>query len=539
MKILLPLVLLLATCGGAFAQHSHSSAEAAGPIILMTGLGELHHPVATNNAEAQRFFDQGLTLVYAFNYGDARRSFQRAAELDPQMPMALWGLALAFGPNINQDIDAEGEKEPVAAIAKALELSAAAPLRERLYIQALAKRYSIAPNANLKQLAIDYKDAMKALAKRFPDDPDAATLYAESLMNLRPWKLWTLDGKPAAGTTEITSVLEAVLRRHPNHLGANHYYIHAVEASPHPERGLRSAERLRAMKLGLAAGHLVHMPSHIYLRIGDYEAAAESNEAALALQHDNEIVGDVRRHCLNFLSVAHNMQGRLSAAKRTAEQLEALVNPRIRKLAGSSYVVSASILTLVRFRQWDDILRSPEPNQGLLLTNAFWHWARALGYAWAGKTVEAEAARAIFIDKAKAIPPLTQIDLNLASDVLKIADVVLSARIAYAKGDRQAAVALLRKAVELEDELAYSEPPSWCLPTRETLGGLLLLNGDYVEAEKTFRADLLRHARNGRSLFGLMKSLEGQGKKRAAEQAQREFEAAWSRADIQLKVEDL
>jgi tetratricopeptide (TPR) repeat protein len=514
--------------------------DAPGPIALLTGLGDLRHRVATNNADAQRFFNQGLTLVYAFNYADARRSFQRAAELDPRMPMAYWGLALAYGPNINQDIDADGEKEPFAAISKAQALSATAPARERLYIQALAKRYSIAPGANLRQLAVDYKDAMKALVKLDADDADAATLYAESLMNLRPWKLWRADGQPAEETAEIMSVLEAVLRRHPNHLGANHYYIHAVEASPHPERGLQSTERLRAMKLGAAAGHLVHMPSHIYLRTGDYEAAAESNVETLALIDRNETArSDVGRHCLNFLLVAYGMQGHLSAARQTTEQLEALVSPQLRKLTGPGLVVSASILTLVRFRQWDEIWKTTEPNQGLLITNSFWHWARAMSYAWAEKSSEAEAERAIFIDKAKAVPPETQIDLNRASDVFMIADQMLGARIARAKGDTKTSIELLRKAVELEDLLAYSEPPSWQLPARESLGGLLLLTGDYTGAEKIFRADLLRHPRSGRSLFGLVNSLSGQGKKLEAASAQQEFETAWKHADTQLKVEDL
>ncbi|MGB7924505.1 MAG: hypothetical protein WCF57_14785 [Pyrinomonadaceae bacterium] len=539
MRTLLRILLLLSICGTALSQHSHSSVDATNPIALMSDLGDLHHRVSTGNTEAQRFFDQGLTLVYAFNYPDARRSFQRAAELDPRMAMAYWGVALSLGPNINHDIDAEGEKAPVEAISRALALSASAPEHERLYIEALAKRYSVAPQANLKQLAIDYKDAMGALAKRYPDDADAATLYAESLMNLRPWKLWHADGKPADGTEEITSVLEAVLRRNPNHPGANHYYIHAVEASPHPEWALPSAERLRSMKLGVAAGHLVHMPSHIYLRTGDYEAATRSNEEALALYLENQTLGNHARHCLNFLVVAYSMQGRLSGAKKVTGQLESLASTPQRKLAGTSAVVSASILTLVRFRQWDDIGKSTEPSQRLLVTNSFWHWARAMAYAWAGNTVEAEAARTIFIDRAKTIPPGTQIDLNSASDVMRLAGDVLSARIAHAKGDRKTAIDLLRKAVEIEDSLSYSEPPSWFMPTRETLGGLLILYGDYAEAEKTFRADLMKHPRNGRSLFGLVKSLEGQGKKYAAALAQKEFETAWRHAEIQLKVEDL
>lgn len=539
MKLLLPVLIFITTCVAAHAQHFHSAPESAEPITLMSGLGNHHHPVNTSRPEAQRFFDQGLAFIYAFNYTDARRSFRRASELDPRMAMAHWGLALALGPNINRDIDAEGERAPYEAVQKALALSTGAPENERRYIEALAKRYSVEPTADLRRLAVAYKDAMGALVKLYPDDADAATLYAESLMNLRPWRLWDADGRAAEGTEEIISVLEAVLRRHPNHLGANHYYIHAVEASPHPERGLASAERLRAMKLGAAAGHLVHMPSHIYLRVGDYEAAARSNEEALALYVGDLGAGRDARHCLNFLLVAYNMQGRYGAAKGVTERLEAMVAPRIRKLAGPGAVTSESVLTLVRFRRWDDILQSPEPHRSLLVTGSFWHWARALAHAWAGRHAEAEAERAVFNASAKTIPHDVQIDLNSAGEVMRVADHVLAARIAHAKGDRNAAVTLLRRAVELEDALAFSEPPSWTLPTRENLGGLLVLYGDYAEAENVFRADLRKNPRNGRSLFGLAKSLEGPGKHYASGLVRREFETAWSYADIQLKVEDL
>src|SRR3972149_1064764 len=265
--------------GLAFAQnagHNHPSTDAK-PAVLMSGLGEQHHPVSTKNPEAQRFFDQGLTLIFAFNHEEAVRSFKRAAELDPQLPMAYWGMALALGPNINLDVDPEREKAAYEAVQKALALSAKAPEQERAYIAALSKRYSIDPKADLKKLAVDYKNAMGELVKRYPDDLDAATLYAESMMDLRPWQLWNKNGTPVEGTEEIVTVLESVLKRNPNHIGANHYYIHSVEASPHPEIALPSAERLKT--LVPAAGHLVHMPAHIYMRTGDYEAAVQANKA--------------------------------------------------------------------------------------------------------------------------------------------------------------------------------------------------------------------------------------------------------------------
>ncbi len=258
--------------------EEHLPATAAKPTTLMSGLGQHHHPIATTNSEAQRFFDQGFALVYGFNHDEAVRSFQRAAELDPQAVMPLWGIALALGPNINLDVDPAREKAAYEAVQKVLTLATQAPENERAYITALAKRYSIDAKADLKKLTVDYKNAMGELVKRYPDDLDAATLYAESAMDLRPWQLWSLAGKPAPGTQEIVAVLESVLARDPYHPGANHYYIHVMEASPYPERALPSAERLNT--LVPAAGHLVHMPAHIYMRTGDYAAAAKSNTAA-------------------------------------------------------------------------------------------------------------------------------------------------------------------------------------------------------------------------------------------------------------------
>src|SRR5882724_3145634 len=311
------------------AQHAHDPARDAKPAALTPGLGDVHHPVSTSNPEAQRFFDQGLALVYGFNHDEAVRSFKRAAELDPQLAMAFWGVALALGPNINMPVDAEHEQAAYEAVQKAMSLAAKASDAERAYIDALARRYSNDPKADLQKLSVDYKNAMSDVSRRFPDDLDAATLYAESIMDLRPWQFWSRDGKPAEGTAEMVGVLESVLRRDPQHTGANHYYIHAVEASPHPEWALPSAQRLKV--LAPAAGHLVHMPAHIDIRAGNYEAAARSN--AYAAEADREyfkVTGQVGMypmmyysHNLHFLAVAHSMQGRYQDAKRAADQLDA------------------------------------------------------------------------------------------------------------------------------------------------------------------------------------------------------------------------
>lgn len=550
MKRVALLIALSLISPAAFSQHQHQSTTGAKRTSLIEGLGDHHHPVSTTNPEAQRFFDEGLTLVYAFHHEEAIRSFNRAAELDPNLAMAHWGVALALGPNINLDIDAEREKLAYEAIEKARALRAKASEPERAYIDALAKRYSNDPKADLKKLAVDYKVAMGELARRYPDDLDAATLYAESAMDLRPWNYWTKDGKPAEGTEEIVAVLESVLKRNPDHIGANHYYIHAVEASLHPEWALPSAQRLKV--LTPAAGHLVHMPAHIDIRTGNYEAAARAN--AYAAEADREYIKNFGghgvypmmyyTHNLHFLSVAHSMQGNFRDAKRADEYLEAHIN-RIRPGMPEAMTpmldgfMPIPLMTLVRFNRWDDILKSAEPDKKFPATNALWHFARGMAYAGLGKLENAQSERELLRSAAKAMAPDAPFGLNTASNIMKIADNLLSAKIAFAKSDKKSAIELLKKAVEVEDSLNYTEPADWTMPVRETLGGMLFSSGNYAEAEKVFRADLERNPRNGRSLFGLHESLKAQGNKTAALFVQREFQAAWKNADTQLRIADL
>jgi tetratricopeptide (TPR) repeat protein len=537
--------IVLVVFTGAFSQQPDSGMKMNGmkmekPATLMSGLGSVHHPVTTTNPEAQRFFDQGLALVYAFNHDEAVRSFKRAAALDPRMAMAYWGMALALGPNINLDVDPQREKAAYDAVQKALSLVAKAGGNERAYIEALAKRYSIDPKADLKKLAADYKNAMGELVKSYPDDLDAATLYAESAMDLRPWQLWTIDGKPAAGTEEIVAVLESVLRRDPNHAGAIHYYIHAVEASPNPERALAYAPKLG--KLMPAAGHLVHMPAHIYARTGDYEMAARTNEDAAAADRAYMQSSGVQgiyplmyySHNLHFLAIANTMQGRFADSMKAAKQLEGNVGPALKEMP-----MLVTPLILVRFGRWDDIENLPQPDPKLFGINAIWHFARSMGYASAANLVRAESERQSFLNSLKLIPADAPYGLNPASKIKSIADNVLNARIASAKGDNKTAIESLRKAIEIEDSLAYDEPPTWFLPVREMLGGALLKQGDFSAAEQVFRDDLLRNRRNGRSLFGLMESLKAQNKDQSAAMVQREFENAWKNADVKLTGQDL
>jgi tetratricopeptide (TPR) repeat protein len=530
------------------AQHGHPSAREEKPIVMLTGIGEQHFAVTTRSAEAQKFFNQGLMLVYGFNHDEAARAFRRAAELDAQMAMAYWGIAMSVGPNYNEtSISPERMKAAHEAVQKGLALAAKGPEHERAYLEALAKRFSANPNADQKKLWIDYRDAARELMGRYPDDLDAATLWADAAMIINAWKLWTPQGQPADGTEEIVSVLESVLRRDPAHIGAHHLYIHAVEASPYPERAIQSADLLA--KLTPAAGHLVHMPAHTYMRVGDYERAAQSNEWAVSADRDYFAKRGAQgiyqigyySHNLHFLAAAYSMLGRYKDAMRASSQLEENVNLFIKNVPSIESFLPTTVLIMTRFGRWDEVLKAKEPSKETPITNALWHWARGMALAATGKMNEAEAELKILVAAAQALSPdMTYGSQNNARAVLKIAEYFLNSRIARAKNDRRGAIEFLRKAVEAEDALAYDEPPGWYHPlSRESLGGTLMLDKQYAEAEQVFREDLRRNRRNGRSLFGLMESLKAQGKVREAELVRREFERAWKNADTQLRIEDL
>lgn len=540
MKRLLQTVLLLELICPLFAQSK--------PPVLMSGLGEHHHTITTKNPEAGRFFDQGLTLVFGFNHEEAVRSFQRASELDPQSAMAFWGIALALGPCINLDVDPAHEKRAYEAVQRALSLAPSASQSERAYIQALSKRYSSDPKVDLRKLDEQYANAMRELHNRYPDDLDAATLYAESLMDLHPWKQWTLEGRPTDGTEEILRVLESVLRRDPNHLGANHYYIHATESSPHPEWALPSAKRLQT--LAPAAGHLVHMPAHTYMRVGDYAAAARSNalaaEADRAYFRESNTWGsmyDMMYYChnLHFLAASYSMAGDFAHAKRAADEVAAHASSMLHDMPMAETYVPYPIFILVRFHRWDDVLALPAPNAGVAMTNAFWHFARGSAFAAKGQIANAETERQILASALKETPADVEFSFyfNKAQRFLDLAENILDARIAAAKVDPAQEIGNWVKAVEVQDSLYYGEPPEWFYPVRESFGAALLLNGQPEQAEAVFRADLQQNPRNPRSLFGLLKALEAQNKHDAAEEVRREFQAAWKNADTTLTVKGL
>ena len=547
--------ILLALACAAFVISASTLAQAPPPPSptpkppeLFAGMGAHRHPIRTSNAEAQKYFDQGVTLLFGFNHEEAYRSFERAAELDPQSPMPHWGMALSLGANYNDpEPVADRLKKARGEVEKALALSAAAQDNERAYVEALSRRYVADPAAaDAAQLARDYAAAMKALSAQYPDDLDAATLYAESLMNLHPWKLWTPDGKPGEDTVEIVAVLESVLKRDPNHPGANHYYIHAIEASPEPEKALPSAARLET--LVPSAGHLVHMPAHIYMRTGNYVGAEKAN--AVAADVDRQYIRATGaqgmypmmyyNHNVHFESAAAAMAGRYAVAKKSADILFADVLPGVPEMAMLEGFLLQPTFVALRFRRWDEITRMPDPGPKLPLLRTAWLYARAMAAAASGDVKKAETLRAAYAKDRDALGAAIMAGpQNSAAALFAVASNVLDARIAEAKGDRKAALASWTKAVAAEDALAYDEPASWYYPVRESLGAALLADGQLAEAEAVFRADLVLHPRNGRSLYGLAQVLKAQKRTADAAWTEAQFDEAWKDADTKVRLEDL
>ena len=544
MKASVALIILGVMASQTFAQDAPSSKTAD---LSLTAVGRHHHPIQTTNKDAQDYFDQGITLLYGFNHEEAGRAFEKAAQLDSASPMPLWGIAMAVGPNYNSDVDAEREKLAYETIQKAKKLAEHAPSVEQAYVSALATRYSGEANPDYKKLARSYADEMRQVARKYPDDLDAATLYAESLMNLNPWKLWSLAGEPGENTGEIVRVLESVLAREPLHAGANHYYIHAIEASPTPERALPSAQRLETMVP--RAGHLVHMPAHIYARVGNFSDAAESNTKAInadvAYAKEAEQTGsmyDLMYHSHNehFLTYAASMEGNYAAAKLAAEGMEKRLLPHAQAMAMLDVFLWTPIWVDMRFAKWDGLLARPEPATERKISHLMWRYSRAISYATQKQTQKAEAESAIFAREAAALPPNTRLaEMNGADAVLAVAKEVLAARISAAAGKPEVAIQHWRSAVVAQDKLNYDEPPDWYYPVRESLGAALLANGKAKEAEAVFREDLRRNPRNPRSLFGLKECLSAQHDDANATWVERQFRAAWTNSDVELQLGDL
>jgi tetratricopeptide (TPR) repeat protein len=455
--------------------------------------------------------------------------------------MAYWGIALTLGPNYNLPVDAERDRAAYEAIQKALALAPQASEAERAYIEAIAKRHSSDPNADRKTLDTAYADAMREVAKRYPDDLDAATLFAESLMNLRPWGLWTHDGQPQPGTEEIVSTLESVLKRNPEHPGAIHYYIHAVEASNQPERAEPYADRLG--KLTPGAGHLVHMPSHIYIRIGRYHDAAEVNAKAAAVDaayiEKYDIQGPYRMmyypHNIHFFWASATLEGRSAAALQAARDFAAkLPAEMVRQMPMVEGLYPTYLFALVRFGKWKEILKQPAPPDDLKYSTGMWHYARGWAFAATKQFKKAEAEHARLAEIAAATPPEARIMMNSGAALLNLASNVLAGEIAARRGHYDEAVQLLETAVSMQDGLGYEEPPAWYYPVRQSLGAVLLKAGRSEAAEAVYREDLRRNPENGWSLYGLTQSLRAQKKKEDAAETEKRFRTAWAKADVQL-----
>jgi tetratricopeptide (TPR) repeat protein len=538
----------LLICGPAAAQHQHAeAASSATSACTSTGFGTVHHPVKTSNPQAQGAFEHGLALDYGFNHNQAEKCFQRAAELDPSMAMAYWGIALVLGTNYNLPVDAEHEKQAYDAIQKALTLSTNGPANERAYIEALANRYTDKSDPDYEQLEMEYHGSMRALYKKYPADLDAATLFAESGMNLHPWKLWSHDGTPSPGTEEIVAVLKSVLQRDPHHLGANHFYIHAVEASSHPEAALPSARRLAA--LAPESGHLVHMPAHIFIRTGDHEssektnvAAARADEAYFKVAHPQGVYPMMYyTHNLHFIAVENAFMGRYAAAMDGANRVQANVAPHLKEMSMLDAFNTMPIQIMVRFHRWDEIMALPPPDASLPMSSGAWHFARAMACANGGKLDQASAELAAL---RKFSPEMAKVSTNPqgphnAEIIPRIMAHFVEARIANAERHTDAVIENLREAVSLEDSLDYDEPPDWMYPIRESLGAALLQASKPTEAESVFREDLKRNARNPRSMFGLAESLKAQGKAAEAQIEEQQFKSAWRNADTKLTIPEL
>lgn len=509
----------------------------------LQNLGNHKFPVTTDSARAQLFINQGLMLSYGFNHAEAARSFQEAARLDPECAMAYWGMALVMGPNINMPMPPENELQAYEMIQKAIALKKNVSKREHAYIDALAKRYSGEDNPNRVGLDFAYVKAMGELRDRYPDDLDAATLYAESVMDLRPWDYWTRDLKPYTETVEIINVVQSVLAINPNHPGAIHLYIHVVELA-RPELAEDGAERLR--KLSPGAGHLVHMPSHIFRRVGRYSDASKSNEDAIAT--DEDYISQCRAqgvyplayypHNIHFLWDSTTMEGRsrvaIDAARKAASSIPA---DAWREIPILHQFLVAPLFAYTRFGEWDLILSESRPPKESLFWTGAWHYARGLAFTATGKleeaTQELESLRKITAENSLTDYRVT-FSRNGARKILEIATEVLAGEMAARRGDYDNAIARLHRGVLLEENLIYNEPPDWHVPVRQSLGAVLLEAKRYAEAEAIYWQDLRQNRENGWSLFGLMQSLRAQGKEEQAVMIEKRFRKAWNRADVTL-----
>ena len=512
---------------------------------LFENLGNLHFGISTKDQKAQTYFNQGVKLTYAFNHAEAHRSFMEASRLDPKSAMTYWGQAYTLGPNINDPMpDDERRKKSYEAISKAKNLSHNGTPKEKALIEALAHRYSSDLTKEISELNMAYMGAMEKVVEAFPDDAHVQTLYAASIMNTMPWNYWDNDGNPAPNTLKGKAALEKAMELNPDHPGAHHYYIHMVEL-PKPDLAIPSADKLGSLMP--AAGHIVHMPSHIYIRVGRYADAVKVNQTAILA--DEDYISQCYSqgmyplgyypHNLHFLWSASTLLGNselaIDAAKKTAEKVplsEMVTLPFLQDFA------STPLLAYTRFGKWNEILTIPYPGDEYKHLKLIWHYARGIAFVRKNNIKEAkEELEALKL--LKNDPELETVVANYtnpSSSIAQIAHGVVSGEIANAEGNMTEALEHLKQAVFYEDQLTYSEPTAWHIPVRQTLGAALLKAQKYEEAEKVYKEDLEIVRQNGWSLIGLHESLIGQGKLEEAKKIKQEFDNAWEHADIPIKT---
>jgi len=505
-------------------------------------LGDHHFKVSTKHPRAQEYFDQGMRLVYAFNHAEAHRSFREAARLDPDFAMAYWGQALALGPNINDPLpDAERTTKAYEAAIQA-SIKADGTKKEKALIKAIQVRQQEDPKADRQQLNLEYLEAMKPLFKKYSEDPDVLTLYAAAVMNTMPWNYWDNSGTPNPGTLEAKEALEKAMELNPDHPGAHHYYIHMVEL-PKPDLAENSADRLGLLMPG--AGHLIHMPAHIYIRIGRYKDARLSN--IRAIEADEDYISQCLSqgmyplayypHNIHFLWSAASLEGNSSMALEAANKTASRVpREQASEMPFMEDFLSTPLLAQVRFGRWNEILSTPDPGQQLKHLRLIWHYARGMAFVAKGEIEQAQEELDALKEIAKdpALETLLANYTNPSSSVIPIAIHVLSGEMAAAEGETAKAIGLLEKGVELEDALIYSEPPGWHVPVRQNLGAVLIQAGQAEKAQRVYEEDLMKNRENGWSLFGMYQSHLMQGNASAAAEYQQRFNQAWAEADVAL-----
>jgi tetratricopeptide (TPR) repeat protein len=545
-------IVVIVVAGAAFYLYKRMDSDAPPDLApvganLLEGLGDYTMPITSDEKDVQRWFDQGLALTYGFNHDAAERSFLKAAELDPDCAMCWWGASLVLGPHVNATMNPANNAKAWDRLQRAKSAAEDAPEKERAFIKALGARYAENPPEDRRPLDEAYAAAMGELAAKYPDDLDAVTLHAEAMMDLQPWDYYDANGQPKGHTADAVKQLESVMQRNPEHAGALHLYVHAVEASPNPERGVAAADTLRELLPG--SGHLVHMPAHIYARVGRYHDAVIANQKAIAADDSYLAIckpapgvyplGYVP-HNHHFLWFAATLEGAskiaLEAARTTAEKAG---DTKLLREPGFGFMQIFALSPLyadVRFGRWDEVVKTPKPAEDLPLMQAIWNYAQGMAAARQGRLEEAKRFHEALVP-ATTNPEIEKIlvfDRYSAIGGVRIAERFVAAEIARAQKDYEAAIAALNTAVTIEDTLPYDEPPAWHWPARQALGAVLLDAGKPAEAEQAYRDELKRNPENGWSLHGLAAALKAQRKKKEADEATERFTRAWANADLDL-----